>query len=89
MLPVKSTCHGDLQILLPRLLVFRDHLGQFCSLLTPSTPETQDVKKRRRKHLIEGLWPFLEARASHGPGLSVTRSVCLSVCHTLADLCFI
>ena len=32
------------------------------------------------------LVKFLEARASHGPGLSVTRSVGLSVCHTLADL---
>ena len=30
---------------------------------------------------------FLEARASHGPGLSVTLSVCLSVRHTLADIC--
>ena len=30
---------------------------------------------------------FLEARASHGLGLSLTRSVRLGVCHTLADLC--
>ena len=29
---------------------------------------------------------FLEARASHGPGMSVTRSVTRSFGHTLADL---